>query len=148
VSAIDDGELRHWIYSRIVRTGSVPSIRDISRERGGTPVEISDSLRRLGDIHAFALVPESGEIWMAHPFSAVPTPYRVDTPHAGYWANCAWDAVAIPSLLGVDARVEARCPDCTEVLTLEFRGGEMNEGHGVVHFAIPPKRFWQNVGFT
>jgi Alkylmercury lyase len=148
VSAIEDREIRHWIYSRIVRTGSVPSIRDISRERGETPVEIGQSLRRLGEIHAFALVPESGEIWMAHPFSAVPTPYRVSTARGGYWANCAWDAMAIPWLLGVDAKVEARCPDCAETLTLEFSGGELRDGHGVVHFAIPPKRFWQNVGFT
>src|SRR4030095_574703 len=65
-------EIPHWIYSRIVRTGSVPSIRDISRERGETPAEIGQCLRRLGEIHAFALVPASGAIWMAAPFSAVP----------------------------------------------------------------------------
>jgi hypothetical protein len=103
---------------------------------------------RLGEHHAFALVPGSGEIWMAHPFSAVPTPYRVNTSTGGYWANCAWDAVAIPTMLGIDATVDARCPDCTESMMLEFRSGELSQGHGVVHFAVPPSRFWQNVGFT
>jgi hypothetical protein len=148
VSALNDRALRHWIYSRIVRTGSVPSIREISRERGETPSALQQSLKRLGDGHAFALVPESGEIWMAHPFSAVPTPYRVDTAGAGYWANCAWDALAIPSMLGVDAKVETRCPDCSESLTYEFCGGDLRAAVGVVHFAIPPSRFWQNIGFT
>ena len=146
--ALEDRELRHWIYSRIIRTGSVPTIREISHERGGTHAAIAHSLGRLGESHAFALVPHSGEIWMAHPFSAVPTPYRVNTSTRGYWANCAWDALAIPSMLGGDAKVDARCPDCTETMRLYFRGGDLSEGDGVVHFAIPPSRFWQNIGFT
>jgi alkylmercury lyase-like protein len=145
---VDERDLRRWVYSRTIRTGSVPSIAEISRERGGTHAAIRESLRRLGDIHAFALVPESGEIWMAHPFSAVPTAYRVRTPNAGYWANCAWDAIAIPTLLGTDATVEARCPDCTDTIALEFHGGELTSGECVVHFAVPPRRFWENVGFT
>ena len=146
--ALEDRELRYWIYSRIIRTGSVPTIREISHECGGTRAEIAESLGRLGESHAFALVPHSGEIWMAHPFSAVPTPYRVNTLTRGYWANCAWDALAIPSMLGVDATIDARCPDCSEAMKLQFRGGDLTEGDGVVHFAIPPSRFWQNVGFT
>jgi hypothetical protein len=85
---------------------------------------------------------------MAHPFSAVPTPYRVLTPAAGYWANCAWDALAIPPMLGVDARIEARCPDCSDMLCYEFTAGNLQNAAGVVHFAVPPSRFWQNVGFT
>jgi hypothetical protein len=148
VLALEDRELRHWIYSRIIRTGSVPAIKEISRERGATPDAVVDSLKRLGDLHAFALVPHSGEIWMAHPFSAVPTPYRVKTASRGYWANCAWDALSIPAMLGVDATVDAQCPECTETMRFEFSGGELRERHGVVHFAVPPSRFWQNVGFT
>lgn len=65
-----------------------------------------------------------------------------------FWANCAWDALAIPAVLAVDARVDARCPDCAEPIPLTFRAGLLQEHEGVVHFAVPPRRFWENVGYT
>jgi hypothetical protein len=30
---------------------------------------------------------------------------------------------------------------------MEVRDGRVH-GDGVVHYAVPPKRFWQNVAFT
>jgi alkylmercury lyase-like protein len=143
-----DRTLRHWIYGRIVRTGLVPSIDDIADERTLSSDAVVASLRRLYAVHALAPVPESGEIWMAHPFSSTGTPYRVNTPGPSYWANCAWDALAIPAMLQVDATVDARCPDCAEPIRLEFTAGELRAADGVVHFAVAPKAFWRNVGFT
>lgn len=85
---------------------------------------------------------------MVHPFSAVPTPFAVETARATYWANCAWDVVAIPSLLGLDATASPECADCGEEIPLTFRGGELVEGDGFVHFVVPPRHFWDNVGYT
>jgi hypothetical protein len=39
---------------------------------------------------------------MAHPFSAVPTPYPLRTPERTCWADRTWDAFGIAGLLGVD----------------------------------------------
>ena len=75
---------------------------------------------------------------MAHPFSAVPTPFRVDTAELAYWGNCAWDALAIPALLSLDATVSARSAESGELVNVD----------GVVHFVVPPRRFWDNVGYT
>ncbi len=94
---------------------------------------------------------------MAHPFSAVPTAFRVDTSDITYWGNCAWDAVTIPSLLTLDASVPARCAESGEPMKLTFTSGELDDvdsgddgddGNGVVHFVVPPRRFWDNVGYT
>ena len=88
---------------------------------------------------------------MAHPFSAVPTAFRVETADVTYWGNCAWEAVAIPSLLSLDASVPARSAESGETMELTFRSGELvddDDGNGVVHFVVPPRRFWDNVGYT
>ncbi len=65
-----------------------------------------------------------------------------------YWPNCAWDALAIPSLLKKTATVTGKCADCGDAMSFEFREGELLDGEGLVHFAVPPRRFWENVAFT
>ena len=85
---------------------------------------------------------------MAHPFSAVPTPFPVQTAERSYWANCAWDALAIPALLDVDAEIRTQCADCNEPMTLRVQGGQVDPADAVVHLAVPVRRFWENVGYT
>ena len=31
---------------------------------------------------------------------------------------------------------------------MAFRAGELVEGDGLIHFVVPPRRFWDNVGYT
>jgi hypothetical protein len=33
-------------------------------------------------------------------------------------------------------------------MRLEVRGGALAHGEGVVHFAVPARRWWDNIGFT
>ena len=143
-----DREVRYRIYRHLVETGRAPTVADLAAHLDLPEPTIEASLRRLADAHFIVLAPGSLNIWMAHPFSAVPTPYPVDTPSRRYWANCAWDALAIPALLQVDADTATSCPDCGEPLTLRTHGGELQSTDTVVHFAVPPRRFWENVGFT
>src|SRR5256885_7144555 len=58
-----------------------------------------------------SLAPATATVWMAHPFSAVPTAYPVVIGERTYWANCAWDAAGILSLVG-DGECRTRCADC------------------------------------
>jgi hypothetical protein len=141
-------QLRMAVYALTVTSGRVPRVAELVRELGWTAPDVAAGLRRLQGIHAFALAPGSDEILMAHPFSAVPTPYPVKTARATYWANCAWDALAIPAMLQVDASVDARCADCLEPIPLTFDEGVLLARNAVVHFAVPPARFWENVAFT
>lgn len=101
----------------------------------------------MADARMIALAPGTRSIWMAHPFSAAPTPYRVHSGGVSHWANCAWDALGIAVVLDRDTECMARCPDCNATIDLSVRGGSP-VGDGVVHFVTPPRRFWENVAFT
>ena len=48
----------------------------------------------------------SSSIWMANPFSAVPTDFKVTSRGRTYFGNCIWDALGIPAILGADGLVE------------------------------------------
>jgi len=147
-----DRSVRLVVYEHFARTGRSPSIEDIANANGCTVEDVEASLARLEvEHHALALAPATKNIWMAHPFSAVPTAFRVDTPNMAFWGNCAWDALAIPALLDLDASVPARSAESGEPMDLTFRNGELVDvggGDGVVHIVVPPRRFWDNVGFT
>ncbi len=85
---------------------------------------------------------------MAHPFSAVPTPYRVETPARAYRANCAWDAIAIPLLLGADGRVRTLCPQSGARFELTVTQGLAGPHGAVVRFPVPARSFWDDIGYT
>lgn len=143
-----DRDVRAELYLGFIGTGAPPTTNAIATAVGAGESEVEQSLHRLAADHMIALAPGSVNVWMVHPFSAVPTPYPVETEDRRWWANCAWDALAIPTLLNVDARTETTCADCGASLTLRTRGGRLEPTETVVHFAVPPRRFWDDVGFT
>ena len=94
------------------------------------------------------LAPNNGHIWSANPFCAVPSGFRVQADGTSYWGICIWDALGIPAALGKDAVIDAPCGDCGEPMRLTVRGGRLVESEGVLHFAVPARRWWDNIGFT
>lgn len=143
-----DREVRFHVYRHFVDTGGAPTVPELASAADMTEEAVEQSLRRLAADHVLALAPGTPNLWMAHPFSAVPTPYPVDAGERRYHANCAWDALGIPTLLAIDAVTTTACPDCAEPLELRTRNGRLEETDAVVHFAVPPRRFWENVAFT
>jgi Alkylmercury lyase/Reverse transcriptase-like len=139
--------IRTFIYQRFVKTGRAPTEDDIVADSGASKLAVASALQKLAATHALVLAPATLNIWMAHPFSAVPTAYRVVTNGLTYFANCAWDAAGVLSIVGTDGDAHARCADCGAELAMRVRGGRM-EGDGVIHFAVPPRRFWDNIAFT
>ena len=102
--------------------------------------EVTSALQSLAEEHRIALT-EDGEVWMAHPFSGIPTPYRAVIGDRSWNANCAWDALAILSLLGDG---EARCPGD---LVWTVTGGTVSP-EGLIHLLVPARLFWEDIGFT
>ena len=143
-----DQKVRLSIYEHIVETGLAPTNDNLADCLGVSREELVSSLVRLTSNRALVLFPDTNEIWMAHPFSAVPTPYPVRTNRMTYYANCAWDALGIPALLQVDSLTETTCADCQESLTIGVTGNKLVDFGYVIEFAIPPRHFWDNVGFT
>lgn len=98
------------------------------------------SLSRLATGHRLALDAE-GAVWMAHPFSAVETGYAAVIGDRRWDANCAWDALAILSLLGDG------CVEGPGDLNWEVSDGSV-EPKGLVHLLVPAREFWEDIGFT
>jgi ribonuclease HI len=138
--------VRLFVYRHFVETTRAPDIGTIAAAVQADQRAVLAALRKLVAAHALVMAPASTKIWMAHPFSAVPTAYPVHTRGRTYWANCAWDAAGVMALLG-GGETRTRCADCGAMLTIAVRDGRMT-GDGVVHYAVPPREFWDNVAYT
>ncbi len=144
-----DLRIRNHVYASFMRDG-VAQTPEVSAAALALDEEtVAESYRRLHDSHALVLDPDGTEIRMLNPFSAVETPHRVQVGGREWFANCAWDALGIPAALHADGRIESACPDCGEHLGLEVRGGELVRGADLlVHFVVPARRWWDDIGFT
>jgi hypothetical protein len=72
----------------------------------------------------------------------------VTTGDRSWFANCAWDAFAIPLLVPCDARIDSSCADCDAPMVYRLEHGRLIEPHGTVHFAVPGARWWEDIVFT
>ncbi len=140
--------MRLSVYRHFVRTGQAPSLGETSEEVGIDAASVTESLARLDANHVLVLHPSTRQLWMAMPFSAVPTGFRVTSGDRGWWANCAWDALGISAMLQVPAEITTSCTDCGDPLTVRTTGRALRAGSGVVHFAVPAAAWWEDIGFT
>jgi hypothetical protein len=144
-----DLRIRTHVYSSFVRDGTASTPAAAAMELDLPEEIVAGSYRRLQDAHALVLHPESTEIRMLNPFSAVETTHRVEAAGRSWSANCAWDALGIPAALHADGRIDSACPDCGERLELEVQGGELVDGVDLIaHFVVPARRWWDDIGFT
>jgi Alkylmercury lyase len=89
--------VRELVYRRLAETGRAPGCADLARELNRQPEDVATALRQLEAEHALVLAPATTTVWMAHPFSNVPTDYRVSAVDGAWWANCAWDSLGVAS---------------------------------------------------
>ncbi len=84
---------------------------------------------------------------MALPFAARPTGHRVLDGSRRWWANCAWDSLAIPAALGIDAEIEARWLDDDTPVDLRIEHGRPagEASDGFIHFTIPARHWWDDI---
>jgi Alkylmercury lyase len=140
--------LRNLTYRLFVELGRAPSAAEVADTVGLTRAEVAEAWRRLHDAHALVLEPGTAEIHMANPFSAVPTPYRVEAAGRSWYGSCAWDAFGICTALHVDGRVETACPDCGEPIAVEVRGGRPDDESLLFHCLVPAAHWWDDIVFT
>ena len=154
VNATDVSELDAWIrlhvYERLAAGEPAPTPLTLAAAFHRSPAEVEQVLHRLQRDHdALVLLPGSPYVWMAEPFSAVPTSFEVAADDGRrWWGNCIWDALAILALVGADGTVRCACPDCGDPLEVRVEEGRPREPVGVAHFAIPAGEWWRSIGFT
>ena len=104
------------------------------------------ALRALADAHRLALLPGSDRVWMIHPFSAVATDFVVRAAGRRWYANCVWDGLAIPGFVG-DGTLETHTPHWNDLTRFHVVNGRVS-GDDIIHFLVPARRFWDDIGFT
>src|ERR1041385_2067409 len=91
-------ELRVFVYDTIARRGRPPASTEIGAHFGITPD------------------PNTGEIAIAGPVAANPTPYRVSANGVTWFASSAWDMLGVAAMFQTEVAVDTKCADCGEPL--------------------------------
>lgn len=136
------------VYRVFSDTGRAPLSAEVAAALGAEAAAVRESFLRLRGTRLLWLEPDSGEIRMAPPFSAVPTAFEVTAGGRSYFANCVWDAYGIAAALHRDADVAARCGCCGEPMTMAVQGGAPAAREGVAHFAVPAAAWWDDLVYT
>src|SRR3954468_5041903 len=89
--AIAAEDLRIHVYDHLLQRGVPPRAAEIARHFATDEASAKEALRSLRIGKTILVHPINGEIWMAGPFAAAPTAYRVTSGSTEWFANCAWD---------------------------------------------------------
>jgi DNA-binding transcriptional MocR family regulator len=143
-----DAAFRRALYHFIVTCGHVPKIRELAAALSHSTKTVRLALQRLARLHILVLQERTSEILRAAPFWAVPTAFHVQSGKHAWWASCIWDALAIPAMLRRDARITTACACCDSAMELTVRRGRLLRVYGVIHFAVPASRWYENIVFT
>lgn len=141
--------VRLEVLHQASETGRVPAAPEVASHLGRPAGEVVEAFRELAESHVYVLEPgDPTRLRMANPFSAVKTPFEVEVGGRQYFGNCAWDALGVVSLLGGEGRVRTGCPDCHEPMVLEVSARQLAPVDAVVHFAVPARRWWDDIIHT
>ena len=148
MTAIDTVALRRFVYTELVVGGAPPKATEIGQRFGVSEDSAKQALATLKIGKTIYVSPKTGEISMCGPFSAVPTDYRVSRDDTHWYANCAWDMLGIPFIIGRDVRVEASCGDCNEPIAIDASASRAPLLDAVVHFLVPAREWYKDLEFT
>lgn len=70
-----------------------------------------------------------GTIVATYPLSAIPTNHRILLDSLHPWANCAFDALAVPKMTGQSGTVHSRCGYCGDPIRVVLEGETVEELH-------------------
>jgi hypothetical protein len=170
---LTDEALRIFVYDRLIERGGPPS----SCAEIASYFSVPEADARFALAHSrigktVLVDPATGEIWMAGPFAATPTPYKItplktepratraahlpsdpltlepSDPGRSWFANCAWDMLGVASLVDEPVRIEASCTDCGEPIVFDHDPPHPPPSDAVVHFLVPARRWYDDIGFT
>ena len=129
--------------------GDIPTRDSVAVTLGTGTSQVEASYEALAASHVIVPDPATGEVWMAMPFSAVPTEFRVVAGDRSMWANCAWDAFGVAAALNADVAFVTRCPASNRPVRAGVRQGRVFADPGAVgHIAVPASRWWDDIGYT
>jgi hypothetical protein len=131
-----DHAIRYYIYTTFRNKSRPPTTWGTTDHFANTVAQVEDSFERLADAHQIALTPESSSIWMANPFSSVPTNDYLKADGKRYWCNSAWDVLGISLILDRNAigYLQCGCEECDEKLVIHFHPGKPVNTNWMAYF--------------
>ncbi|GIH16814.1 organomercurial lyase [Rugosimonospora africana] len=141
--------LRLAVYHSFAGTGRAPSPEDLADELAVDVAAVRAGMDELARARHLAL-DGSGQIVMAHPFSAVPLGFAVMGKRTLWWGGCAWDSFALPHLLPDEGEVliSTRCPACSRPHAWNVGTQRPPAGDQIAHFLVPAAHMWDDVVHT
>ena len=144
--------VRVRLYQLFVEFGQCPTIAELAGDLQCDAANVAAAFKELAALHVLVLQ-GSGEVLMASPLSAVPTPFVVETQaetkSRSWYGNCIWDALGVISMMQCDGRVLTSCGCCGESMIVRVGKGAVEaKPAGTVHFAIPARRWWDDIVFN
>lgn len=144
----DDLAVRRHILVTLA-SGGIPTRGSVTQALPLDAEQVSASYVTLAATHIIVPNRDTGEVWMAMPFSAVPTPFPVVVAGRAVWANCAWDAFGIAAALGEDIAFTTPCPASGAVIAGGVRRGVAFAHPGAIAYVgVPAAQWWDDIGFT
>ena len=144
-------QVRKFVFDNL-REHSVPPVLEAMMARFGLSRDDAfEVVRALEEAHHIKLVPGTQRILMAFPFSAIATPFRVTSGGRRYYANCAWDAVALHATLGAPVEIDSWCHHCAAQFQIALTDGHMSRASVPdprVYLALPAARWWDDIVLT
>jgi Alkylmercury lyase len=108
------------VLRSFVLTGAAPDLSSLVKD--AAPFEVSRVLAELAD-DDFLCLDHAGQITAAYPFSALPTPHRLQMPGgATVFAMCAIDALGVSAMVGAPVVIESADPSTGEPVTVHVDG--------------------------
>lgn len=142
-------DVRKFIYDRFRETSRPPVVEEIMRQFKLSRQQVADLSKILESNRQLVLVPGTERIIMAHPFSAIATPFRVRLKGAQeFFANCSWDSIAFHAMLEEDVKIESHCHHCGEKIEIELANEAVESAQpkgAIVYLGLPAARWWENI---
>jgi hypothetical protein len=141
--------VRRAIYDSFASHGHPPSHQQIRDLGAVDEARISEAVAELA-AQRHLVLDQSGNIVMAHPFTAVNLGFSVMGARTLWWGGCAWDSFAIPNLVENEPSVliATACPGCRRALAWTVTRSGPPEGSEVAHFLVPMDKVWNDVVYA
>jgi len=146
---VDSSSLRIFVYDSLIADGEMPPSAAIANHFAVSGTDALHALREMRIGKTVLPHPTTGQIWMAGPFSAAETQYVVRAANRRWFANCAWDMLGVATIVAEPVDIEARCTDCGDPIALHLAPQHETVGADLlVHFLLPARRWYDDIGFT
>jgi len=142
--------VRKFIYDTFLETSHPPLVQHIRDRFGIERDEVLAILKSLETHRQLTLIPGMDRIFMAHPFSAVITPFRARLRSGReYFINCSFDTLALHVMLGGEPmNVSSFCHHTGRQIEISLKDGAVKWMHPestIVYLGIPAARWWEDI---